>query len=191
MEAGSPFVSERNLYVEADFPVNRAIEPHQAPLAQMSTYVARIVQIEGPVHIDEIVARIRILWGLARAGSRIRGAVERAVEAAAQHGLIVGDQFYVTPDQGLAGRDRSLVGSLSLRRPEALPPMEIDHVLLDIIDTNFGAGRDDLIQAASRTFGYSSTSAQLRGILDAGVDRLERNGAVAIKGGLIARRTAS
>ena len=188
MEAGSTFVSDRNLYVEADFPVNRAIEPHETSLAQMAAYVVKVVQVEGPVHLDEITARIRILWGLGRAGSRIRAAVQRAVTAAVQHGLIMGGPFYSAPDQAVVGRDRSMVTSLSLRKPETLPPAEIDQVLLTIIDANYGAGRDDLVQAASRAFGFSATSAQLKEVLQAGVSRLEDAGVVTIKGGLIVRK---
>src|SRR5690606_31272204 len=64
METGTAFVADRHLYVEADFPVDRALEPHETPLAQMAAYVVKIVEAEGPVHLDEIIARIRILWGL-------------------------------------------------------------------------------------------------------------------------------
>lgn len=191
METGSAFVSDRNMYVEADFPVNRAVEPHETSLAQMAAYVVKVVEAEGPVHLDEIIARIRILWGLGRAGSRIRAAVERAVKAASQHGLIVGGPFYAMPDQTVIGRDRSMVASLSLRKPEALPPTEIDQMLLTIIDANYGAGRDDLVQAASRAFGFSATSAQLKEVLHAGVGRLEDTGVVTIKGGLIVRKVTA
>lgn len=191
METGSEFVSDRNLYVEADFPVNRTVEPHETSLAQMTAYVVKVVEAEGPVHLDQIITRIRILWGVGKAGSRIRAAVERAVMAAAQHGLILGGPFYSTPDQVVIGRDRSMVTSLSLRKPEALPPAEIDQMLLTIIDANYGAGRDDLVQAASRAFGFSATSAQLKEVLQAGVSRLEDTGVVTIKGGLIVRRVTA
>ncbi|MDZ4364160.1 DUF3320 domain-containing protein [Brevundimonas sp.] len=191
METGSAFGSDRNLYVEADFPVNRAVEPHETSLAQMAAYVVKVVQVEGPIHLDEITARIRILWGLGRAGSRIRAAVERAVTAAVQHGLILGGPFYAAPDQVVVGRDRSMVTSPSLRKPEVLPPAEIDQVLLTIIDANYGAGRDDLVQAASRAFGFSATSAQLKDVLQAGVARLEATGVVTIKGDLIVRKVAA
>ena len=157
----------------------------------MAAYVVKVVQVEGPIHLDEITARIRILWGLGRAGSRIRAAVERAVTAAVQHGLILGGPFYSAPDQAVVGRDRSMVTSLSLRKPEVLPPAEIDQVLLTIIDANYGAGRDDLVQAASRAFGFSATSAQLKDVLQAGIGRLEAAGVVTIRGGLIVRKVAA
>lgn len=191
METGSPLVSDGNSYVEADFPVNRSVEPHLTSLAQMAAYIVKIVETEGPVHLDEITARIRMLWGLGRAGSRIRSAVERGARAAAQHGLIEGGPFYSVPGQAVVTRDRSMVGSPTLRKPDALPPAEIDHTLLAIIDSNFGAGRDDLVQAASRAFGFAATSAQLREVLHEGVGRLEAAGTVTVKGDLIVRKAVA
>jgi very-short-patch-repair endonuclease len=187
IDPGPALAPRANPYVEADFPVNRSVEPHQTPLGEMVAHVVKIVETEGPVHVDEIIARIRVLWGLARAGSRIRGAVERAAAAAARQGLIEGGPFYATPGQAIAARDRSAVASPSLRKPDALPPAEIDHALLAIVDANFGAGRDDLVRAAARAFGYAATSAQLWAVLHAGIDRLEAAGALTAKGDLIVR----
>jgi len=36
----------------------------------MADVVFRIVEVEGPIHEDEVTARVRDLWGLGRAGSR-------------------------------------------------------------------------------------------------------------------------
>jgi hypothetical protein len=36
------------------------------------------VELEGPIHFDELVTRMRTLWGLQRAGSRVRDALEQA-----------------------------------------------------------------------------------------------------------------
>jgi very-short-patch-repair endonuclease len=185
--AAIPPESTSSPYVEASFAVNTALEPHETPRAEMAAHVVRIVEAEGPIHQDEITARIRILWGLGRAGSRIRAAVERATSIAAQRGLIEGGPFYAVPNQTLIVRDRSAVGSATLRRPEMLPPAEIDKSLLDIVDANFGAGADDLVQASARAFGYLSTSSQLRAILSAGVERLKANGSLAERAGMLVR----
>jgi hypothetical protein len=73
----------------------------------MIKHVVRVVSVEGPVHESEIVVRIRSLWGLARAGNRIRDAVLAAVKAAKRKGEIVGGPFYSLPGQEVLVRDRS------------------------------------------------------------------------------------
>src|SRR3546814_17194339 len=96
----------------------------------MADYVAKIVEIESPIHGDEVAARIRMLWGLARAGSRIRGHVDRALGVAVRKGLIEGGPFYVWPSKPLVVRDRSGVTSPTLRKPEMLPTAEIRPAVL-------------------------------------------------------------
>jgi hypothetical protein len=68
-----------------------------------------------------------------------------------------------------------------------LPPVEIDQSLLEIVDANFGAGEDDLVQASARAFGYQSTSSQLRSMLEAGVERLKASGRLVEKAGMLVR----
>src|SRR3546814_10542337 len=90
-----------------------------------------------------------MLWGLARAGSRIRGHVDRALGVAVRKGLIEGGPFYVWPSKPLVVRDRSGVTSPTLRKPEMLPTAEIRQAVLEIITANYGAGRHDLVLAVS------------------------------------------
>jgi very-short-patch-repair endonuclease len=180
-------LSDRVLYREAAFAVNRTIEPHEAPLAEMAAYVVKIVEVEGPVHIDEIAARTRILWGLQRAGNRIRSAVARAADVAVRRGLLEGGPFYCLPGQAITVRDRSEVESTSLRKPEMLPPAEIDVALLKVIDDNFGASRSELTQAASRLFGFQSLGVQLRSVLEDGIARLVAVGKLVEKDQLLIR----
>ncbi len=187
METGAAFRHGPPAYVEAAFPVNVRYEPHEAPLADMAAYVVKIVEIEGPIHLDEITARIRILWGLGRAGSRIRAAVERGARVAAQRGLIEGGPFYSLPGKQVVVRDRGNVSSPSLRRPEVLPPAEIDQALLQTVDANFGAAEDELVHAASRMFGFAATSAQLRSVLIKGIEELVQAGALVRKDELLVR----
>ena len=178
-------VPARTSYVEASFPVNRQFEPHEAPISQMVDYVVKIVEVEGPVHIEEITARIRGLWGLTRAGSRIRAAVERASSIAVQAGRLTGDPFHTVHGQAVTVRDRSAVRSATLRKPDMLPPAEIEQAMLDIVIANYGAGRVDLMQSSSRAFGFSATSTQLRSVLSGAVDRLVADGLLVAKGEIL------
>jgi very-short-patch-repair endonuclease len=173
-------------YREASFSVDSSVEPHQAALSDLIAYVVKIVEIEGPVHLDEITARIRTLWGLHRAGTRIRTAVLRAVEAAARGGMIEGGPFYRTPQQSVVVRDRSH-SSASLRKPEMLPPEEIDAAILKSVDDNFGAARDELAQDISRRFGFAATSTQIRAVIEARVDFLLSGKGLILKGELLTR----
>ena len=171
--------------------MNRQFEPHEVPIGQMVDYVVKIVEVEGPVHIEEITARIRSLWGLARAGSRIRGAVERAASIAAQVGRLTEGPFHMVPGQAVAVRDRSTVTSATLRKPDMLPPAEIGQAMLDIVGANYGAGHADLIQSVSRAFGFSATSTQLRSVLSTAVDRLLADGFLVAKGEILVLATKS
>lgn len=175
------------LYKEAQFPVNRATEPHEAPLAEMAAYVAKVVEVEGPIHLDEIATRIRTLWGLQKAGSRIRAAVARAADIASARGIILGGPFYTLPDQPILVRNRAFVSSSSLRRPEVIPPAEIEAAAIAIVDENYGAGRDELIQAIARAFGFASTSAQLRSVIERRIDHMAGTGGLQLREGLFVR----
>src|SRR5690606_33369012 len=55
-------------YVEANFAVARQMQPHEVPLGQMVDYIARVVDVEGPIHFAEVASPIRTLCGLGRAG---------------------------------------------------------------------------------------------------------------------------
>lgn len=47
-------------YVEASPAVPRDREPYEAPIGQMAELVEQVVAVEGPVHVDEVVARLRM-----------------------------------------------------------------------------------------------------------------------------------
>jgi hypothetical protein len=172
-------------YKEASFAVDRDVEPHDVPLTQMAGIVTRIVAEEGPIHLDEIVQRVRTLWGLGRAGSRVRGAVVQAIEAARAQGLIVGDAFLVKPGAPIAVRNRADVESSTLRKPESLPPQEIDAAILKLVAANFGAGREGLITGLARAFGFAATSAVLRDLFDARITALIQSSQLHEANGLI------
>jgi len=66
-------------YVEAspERPAHRAEEIHETPTGILTQLAVDVVGIEGPVHTDEVISRIRDAWGAKRAGSRIQEAVEK------------------------------------------------------------------------------------------------------------------
>jgi hypothetical protein len=159
---------------------------HETPLGILSDIAKRVVQIEGPIHLDELVARIRTLWGLQRAGGRIQSAVEQAVA----HGVRTGElrkagMFLSIPGQVFAVRDRNEASSPSLRRPEMLPDAEIAQAALAIVANNFGAQPDEIVQAVSRALGFKSTSAQIKAVIDDVIDDLVEKQALVAHGSVL------
>jgi hypothetical protein len=112
-------------YVEAVVtrPAHIVSELHDAPRGILSSLAEQVVDIEGPVHIGEIVARVRAAWGLKRAGGWIHTAIEQAVDVSARTGRLTQEgDFLSIPGREAKVRDRSGVTSTTLRRCEALPP---------------------------------------------------------------------
>lgn len=161
-------------YVEA-IPAKPAYadELHEMPVAALSDLVKQIVSLEGPVHVDEVVVRLRAAWGLKRTGARIQAAVERAIHAAIRFdGMIMTERFLSMADTIISIRDRGAVVSDTLRKPDMLPPQEIDVAILDTLQKNYGAGLVEIAQYVARLFGFKATSPQLRDTIRARIDDL-------------------
>ncbi len=186
-QAVAPIAAEtaagRTAYREAAFAV---ASPDDRPVTAVADDVTRIVAIEGPVHGDEIVARLRGLSGQARLTPRLKAAVAAALRAAEQDGrLVVEDGFYSLPGQAVVARDRARVMSAGLKKPEMLPPAEIDHAIVTIAGENYGAAPTDLIPAVARRLGFASTGIALRGIVTERIDFLLRRNILTRRGDLL------
>ena len=174
-------------YEEAKLRVRREVEPHETSLKDMTRHVAEIVAVEGPVHESEIIVRIRSAWGLARAGNRIRDAVRAALNAAVANGQITGGPFYAVPGQAVVVRNREHVQSQSMRKPEMLPPDEIKAAIIQVVQQNYGAEDDQLVQAVARLFGFGSTSAQLRDAVQGSLRELLEAGQLRREGDMVSK----
>jgi very-short-patch-repair endonuclease len=174
-------------YEEAKLSVRRQVDPHETPIPDMVKHVVRVVSVEGPIHESEIVVRIRSAWGLSRAGNRIREAVQTAIRAAKRKKEIAGGPFYVVPGQAVYVRSRADVASNTLRKPETLPPEEIKVAIAEIVEENYGAERDKLVQAVARLLGFGATSAQLREVVEGALAELLDSGRLRLDGRLITR----
>lgn len=138
-------------------------ELHEVPVGALAELVEQIVTIEAPIHIDEVVARLRDAWSYQRAGSRIQSAVEQAVNLAASRGkLSIDGSFLTTVTTIPVLRDRSNTTSPGLRRPEMIASTEIAAGIKQLVESGFGATDEELVQTISRQLGFKATSSQIR-----------------------------
>lgn len=175
-------------YVEAVLqrPTYRTDELHETPTGILTNLVVDAVSVEGPVHVDEVVHRIRDAWGLKRAGGRIQEAIEAAVKVAVKTGRVERvAQFLSIPDEPVRIRDRSATRSINLRRADMLPPAEIDAAILDIARNNFGATRDQMVLATSRMLGIKVTSAAVRAVIEQQIDEAVASGALVLQADIL------
>ena len=152
----------------------------------MADVLFRIVQVESPVHEDELTARVRDLWGLGRAGSRIQDSVARGIRA-----LLVSercqreDECLFVAEAPVCVRSRENVSSASLRKPEFLPSQEIRAAIEAVAVSHFGASEKDIPVAVSRILGFKATSAALRESIGRQVEILKANGRLIEQEGLL------
>ncbi|MGY3230984.1 very-short-patch-repair endonuclease [Luteibacter sp. HA06] len=168
-------------YVEASLvrPPHRTEELHEVPMGVITQLVVDAVSIEGPVHADEVISRIRDAWGVRRAGSRIQLAVNAAIEVAvAQRYVVKEGDFLSLPESVPTIRDRSEVESIALRKPDMLPPAELAAAVVLVVERNFGASRSQVIERVARAVGVRAISAQVRERISDVVDSLIQRGAI-------------
>ncbi|MEO6387940.1 MAG: DUF3320 domain-containing protein, partial [Croceibacterium sp.] len=147
-------------------PGHLACELHETPRGALSNLAEAVVEVEGPVHVDEVVNRMRDAWGLKRAGGRIQDSVELAIDVSVHTGRLAREgDFLSIAGRAPIVRDRSQVTSQTLRRCDALPPAEIELAVLYVVRANYGATDEQVCTAVSRALGFKSTSGQLRDLI--------------------------
>ncbi|WP_226966710.1 DUF3320 domain-containing protein [Streptomyces phaeolivaceus] len=130
-----------------------------------------VVDVEGPVEKDVIYTRVRLAWGLGRAGQVVRDRIDRALRRLLKQGKIVrvgtaydrpGHQteFARTPTERCA------------RRVAEVPAAERQLVLRSVVDEGPGVHREDLLREAARFFGWARLGADIRDALTGDIDTL-------------------
>ena len=108
-----PDAIERQMprYVRAVFPVRSAAEPHDADRTLLAQLAIRIIEAEGPIHVDAVSRQIAASFGRERAGSRIFSATKAALNIAQRLSpdLVTEASFWFTCRQSEAPpvRDRT------------------------------------------------------------------------------------
>jgi len=152
-------------YQEAELELPGGTEPDLLPLEAMVDAVRRVVQIEGPVHEDEIARRVARACGRERAGRRIAAAIDRGLAEAVGRGILTREGSFYQPADGAEPRvrDRSEVRSATLRRPDMVPPSEIRAAAMRvIIHAELDALPAEIAARIARMLGLRTTSVQLR-----------------------------
>ncbi|MEO8243570.1 MAG: DUF3320 domain-containing protein [bacterium] len=156
-------------YCRADLQVRSTVEPHEAPQGQIGDLILKIVDVEGPIHVDELSRRISSAFGKARTGSRIVDATQaalRAVQKRAGNELMVNEGFVLSRGQSEEPpvRDRSSETGTILKA-EYLPPMEIRAASARIRVESGAMPPEEMTRATARLLGFQRVGPELSAVI--------------------------
>lgn len=157
-------------YAVASPPVPRGVEAHLCPPRELARIVAAIVEVEGPIHREEVSRRVASLFGAQRAGTRIVAATDQALRIAGQAGAVSVDAegFFATSAQTRSPpvRDRSGAPP-SLQRADRIAATEILAAASRALAENGGLTREECVTAIVRLLGFQRTGPDLRARVEA------------------------
>ncbi|MCB2409150.1 DUF3320 domain-containing protein [Hymenobacter lucidus] len=166
----------------------RQQEVHQHPMGRLAGWVAQVVAIESPVHIDEVTRRIALATGATQVGVRIRKSVADAVRLAGNLRHIRPEgAFLWAPTMTAATvplRDRSTLPAAS-RKLHFVAPEEVAKAILTIVQHSFALERAAVVLPTARLLGFARPGEEMRQQIDAAVQALVEQGAVLETNGVL------
>lgn len=155
-------------YQRANVTVRSTLQPHEVAVSELANLVTRIVELEGPIHEEEIARRVTSAFGLSRAGSRILEATLRAIKVALRQNsdlrkqgqfLLTAAQLEKVPVRNRASETGTLLKALYL------PPMEIAAAAEMIRAESGDMEPEELVRAVARLLGFQRVGSDLSEVI--------------------------
>lgn len=152
---------------------------HEVSKAKLSALVRIVVDVEAPVHENDITRRVMEAFGVSRAGSRIVDAVQSAM----QYGAAIGAFKYVNgfahaiTSHEVVVRNRSMFEN-SEKKIEHVASVEIEAALRLCVRQAFSINRADAISEALSQLGFSRSTAAIFGHVNSIVDAMVKQGSL-------------
>ncbi|MFI1694852.1 DUF3320 domain-containing protein [Streptomyces bobili] len=128
-----------------------------------------VIEVEGPVEKEVIYTRVRLAWGLGRAGQVVRDRIDRALRRLLKQGKIV----HVGTAYDRPGHETEFARTPTercARRVAEVPEAERQLVLRNVVDEGPGVHREELLREAARFFGWARLGADIREALTGDID---------------------
>ena len=145
-----------NYEICKDITIDKNCPLHEKSSLELSQAITQIVNIEGPIHINEVIKRIRLLWGLKKAGKRIKDNITSAVAVAEQNNeIFIKNNFLYSFNREIKVRKRTGDPPANI---DLISPEEIEEAVKIVLKTQHATPMKDLYTQVSRLFGFKSTS---------------------------------
>ncbi len=164
-------------YVEAvDIGLYSQDDLYKKPASEVAKSIKNIVDVEGPIHVKEVIKRVKDSCNIKRAGSNLKKAVNSAIDEAENSGDIIriGEFLYDATNNNILIRKRDKP-NIDLISDEEISK-NIELVLLH----NPNLTPKQVAKETSRNFGFKSTSKKTSDRINSVLDLMIANNKVKI-----------
>ena len=160
-------------------------DPYKVPVSTITRLVSQVIASEAPIHLDEIVTRIRMAFNFGRAGDRFRTLVVQAAEVlvAKNEAKILG-AFLYDPSKPIQVRSRTDAPDAS-RKAAFIPPDEIDLALYEIIKLSHGLLKAEAAKEVNRAFGFTALRDEMKSRVEERISSLLSTNQIKEEAGLL------
>ncbi len=167
-------------------PASPLTELHQEKPEQLARMIQSVVEVEAPVHLNEVTKRLMEAFGVTRAGARIASAVDDAMHLGVRQRLFHkrGDFVYSVESRSIPIRSRAERPSAE-RKFEWVAPEELDQSLLETVTLGFSMTREDAISGALGLLGFGRATSRVSVSLEERIDSLVTEGRLQVVDGVV------
>ena len=164
-------------YVEAtDIGLSSADDLYKKPSSEVAKSISNIVDVEGPIHVKEVVKRVRDSCKINRAGANLKKTVNAAIDEAENSGNIIriGDFLYDASNNNVLIRKRNKPNI------DLISDEEISKNIETVLLYKHNMSTKQIAKETSRNFGFKSTSKKTADRINSVLDLMIANNKVKI-----------
>ncbi len=148
-------------------------------VASLVSLIRAVLEIETPIHQEELGRRLMEAYGVKRMGTRIEAAIDAAVVAGvASHEFYRAGHFlYLDKERHVTLRSREGLAP-SEKKIEFVAPEELDLALKEIIRAGFSLAPDEAISGALALLGFGRATSKISEAVQQRLQSLQQTGQV-------------
>jgi hypothetical protein len=156
---------------------------HEVDRNQLADLLARVIDVESPVHWREAARRIIQSAGVQKLGSRIEAAFSEAVESGVARRRFTrrGEFLWKVGMSEPPVRDRSTL-SIGSRKLELVAPEEIRQAILKAVGEAYGMPSEEIPSVVCRVLGFARVTDEMKADIRPHLEALIQNGALKSRG---------
>jgi very-short-patch-repair endonuclease len=146
---------------------------HEVPRSRLAEWIRQVVNVEGPVHVDEVARRIVNCAGVKRMGRRIRTNYDIGLDYAMRNGYVIkkGKFLWKPGTMGQLLRSRETLPDAS-RKLELIAPEEIAEAIEFVVKSSYGIERDAISPEVCQIFGFQRTTEGMSKIVNREIGKM-------------------